>query len=96
MSLVERVVEEEFQRMKAFRLCNSMAHPTDLCPMLQEETIEHANVVGGLFGTPQRGYDPHFNMYNLGMTTYPSLSYILQSQNWPPTPSPNPTPVHLS
>ena len=92
LSLVERVVEEELQRMKAFHLCNSMAHPTDLGPMLQEETIEHANVVGGLFGTPQRGYDPHFNMYNPGRTTYPSLSYISQSQNWPPTPSPNSTP----
>ncbi|KAL2250071.1 UNVERIFIED_CONTAM: hypothetical protein Sindi_2480800 [Sesamum indicum] len=91
LSLVEKIVEEEYQQMEACRIYNSMAHPTDLCPMLQEETIEHANVVGGLFGPPQRGYDPHFNMYNPGRTDYPSLSYVSQSQNWPTPPPPNST-----
>ncbi|KAL2232412.1 UNVERIFIED_CONTAM: hypothetical protein Sindi_1421200 [Sesamum indicum] len=81
LSLVKRYVEEEYQQVKACGICHSMAHPTDLCPMLQGETIEHANVVGGLFGPPQKGYDPHFNMYNPGRTYYPSLSYISQSQN---------------
>ncbi|KAL2237136.1 UNVERIFIED_CONTAM: hypothetical protein Sindi_0905300 [Sesamum indicum] len=60
--------------------------------MLLEETIEHASIVGGLFGPPQRGYDPHFNMYNPGMTDYSSLSYVSQSQNCTPPPPPNPTP----
>ncbi|KAL2230854.1 UNVERIFIED_CONTAM: hypothetical protein Sindi_1679800 [Sesamum indicum] len=91
LSLVERYVEEEYQQVTACGIFNSMTHPTDLCPMIQEETIEHANVVG-LFGPQQRGYDPHLNMYNPGRTDYPSLSYVSQSQNWPPPPPPNSTP----
>ncbi|KAL2251552.1 UNVERIFIED_CONTAM: hypothetical protein Sindi_2277500 [Sesamum indicum] len=92
LSLVEGYVEEKYQLVKSCGICNSMVHPTNLCPMLQEETIEHANVVGGLSGTPQRGYDPHFNMYNPGRTDYPSFSYISQSQNCPPPPPLSPTP----
>ncbi|KAL2227697.1 UNVERIFIED_CONTAM: hypothetical protein Sindi_2128400 [Sesamum indicum] len=92
LSIVEGYVEEKYQRVKACGICNSMVHPTNLCPMLQEETIEHANVVGGLFGPPQRRYDPHFNTYNPERTNYPSFGYISQSQNWPPPPPPNSTP----
>ena len=91
LSLVEGYVEEKYQLVKSCGICNSMVHPTNLCPMLQEEIIEHANVVGGLSGTPQRGYEPHFNMYNPGRTDYLSFSYISQSQNWPPPPPPNST-----
>ncbi|KAL0413720.1 UNVERIFIED_CONTAM: hypothetical protein Sradi_1573700 [Sesamum radiatum] len=48
MSLVERIVDQEFQQVETYRICNSTGHPTDLCPMLQEETIEDANTIGGL------------------------------------------------
>ncbi|KAL0411882.1 UNVERIFIED_CONTAM: hypothetical protein Slati_3777900 [Sesamum latifolium] len=71
--LVERFVEEEFQQVEACGICNSIGHPTDLCPMLQEETIEHANTVGGLFGPP---YDPYSNMYYPGWMDYPNLGYV--------------------
>ncbi|KAL0431302.1 UNVERIFIED_CONTAM: hypothetical protein Sradi_0756200 [Sesamum radiatum] len=76
-SLVERIVEEEFQQVETCRICNSTRHPTDLCPMLQEETVEDANTVGGLFGPP---YDPYSNMYNPGWTNYPSFGYVSQLQ----------------
>ncbi|KAL0453967.1 UNVERIFIED_CONTAM: hypothetical protein Slati_1374800, partial [Sesamum latifolium] len=44
-----------------------------LCPMLQEETIQDANTVGGLFGPPS---DPYSNMYNLGWMDYSNIDYI--------------------
>ncbi|KAL0411918.1 UNVERIFIED_CONTAM: hypothetical protein Slati_3781500 [Sesamum latifolium] len=60
----------------------------DLCPMLQEETIEDANTVGGLFGPP---YDPYSNMYNPGWTNYPNFGYVSQPQTWlPPQSDPEP------
>ncbi|KAL0457739.1 UNVERIFIED_CONTAM: hypothetical protein Slati_0401100 [Sesamum latifolium] len=87
-SLVERIVKEEFQQVETCRICNSIGHPTDLCPMLQEETIEDANTVGGLFGPPS---NPYSNMYNPGWIDYPSFGYISQPQTWlPPQSDPNP------
>ncbi|KAL0448718.1 UNVERIFIED_CONTAM: hypothetical protein Slati_1428200, partial [Sesamum latifolium] len=80
-SLVERIVEEEFQQVETCRMCNSTGHPIDLCPILQEETIEDANTVGGLFGPPSDSYS---NMYNRGWTNYPSFAYISQPQTWLP------------
>ncbi|KAL0406405.1 UNVERIFIED_CONTAM: hypothetical protein Slati_3954400 [Sesamum latifolium] len=58
-----------------------MEQPTDLCPMLQEETIDHDKIIGGLFGPL---YDPHSKMYKPGWTDYPSLGYIFQPQTWLP------------
>ena len=34
-----------------------MGHPTDMCPQLQEEEYEEANVIGGYSGHNQRTYD---------------------------------------
>ncbi|KAK4383123.1 hypothetical protein Sango_2807100 [Sesamum angolense] len=77
MSLLERFVEEEFQHVEACGICNPIGHPTNLCSILQEETSEHANTVGGHFGP---AYDPHSNMYNSGWTDYPSFGYVSQPQ----------------
>ncbi|KAL0296111.1 UNVERIFIED_CONTAM: hypothetical protein Sradi_6663200 [Sesamum radiatum] len=81
LSLVEGLVEEKFQQVEACGICHSVGHSTNLCTMFQEETIEHANAVGGLFGPP---YDPHSNMYNSGWTDYPNLGYVSLPQTWSP------------
>ncbi|KAL0454761.1 UNVERIFIED_CONTAM: hypothetical protein Slati_0815300 [Sesamum latifolium] len=80
-SLVERFVKEEFQQVEVCGICNSIGHPTNLCTMLQEETVEYANTIGGLFGLP---HDPYSNMYNPGWTNYPNFGYVSQPQTWLP------------
>ncbi|KAL0430876.1 UNVERIFIED_CONTAM: hypothetical protein Sradi_0713600 [Sesamum radiatum] len=86
ISLVERIIEEEFQQVETCRICNSIGESTNLFPILQEETIEHANIIGGLFGPP---YDPHSNMYNPGWTNQPWLHFPT-SNLLPPQSDPKP------
>ncbi|XP_023772380.2 uncharacterized protein LOC111921039 [Lactuca sativa] len=38
-------------------ICTQVGHPTDMCPQLQEEEYEEANVIGGYSGHNQRTYD---------------------------------------
>ncbi|XP_040930127.1 uncharacterized protein [Gossypium hirsutum] len=60
------------------RLCGICAkpdHPTDSCPILQEDSIEQANTVGNFPKPPQRRYDPYSNSYNVGWKDHPNLSY---------------------
>ncbi|KAL0291459.1 UNVERIFIED_CONTAM: hypothetical protein Scaly_2636400 [Sesamum calycinum] len=85
-------VEEKFQQMEACGICNSIGHPTNLCPMLQEETIKQPNIIGGLF-VPS--YDPHSNKYNPGWTDYPNLGYVTEPQTWSP-PQSNSKPGRLA
>ncbi|XP_010279321.1 PREDICTED: uncharacterized protein LOC104613275 [Nelumbo nucifera] len=71
-SLVRQMTVGNMQMVKDCRICSTTEHPTDMCPTLQDEPYEQANVVGGF---PQKRYDPYSNTYNAGWRDHPNLSY---------------------
>ena len=47
-----------------------------MCPIMQEDYIEHVHAVdGGFNGQSQRKYDPFSNTYNPGWRDHPNLCY---------------------
>lgn len=57
-----------------------IGHPTDMCPTLQENSFQQANVVGGIPGQQRQRYDPYSNTYNEGWKDHPNLRYGDQQQ----------------
>ncbi|XP_052172159.1 uncharacterized protein LOC127788083 [Diospyros lotus] len=58
------------------------------CPTLQEDCLEHANVVGGFLSPLKKKYDPYSNTYNPRWRDHPNFSYGArpQFQHYQPTP----------
>ncbi|XP_027174818.1 uncharacterized protein LOC113774490 [Coffea eugenioides] len=54
-------------------ICTAPGHPTDMCPTLQENSHEQANVMGGFSGPPQRRNDAP--TYNPGWRNHSNFSY---------------------
>ncbi|XP_062151844.1 uncharacterized protein LOC133860215 [Alnus glutinosa] len=74
LDLPSKHVNEEICKQRRL-VCSIVGHPTDMCPTLQEETIEQVNAAGGFPGQPQRRYDPYSSTYNPGWRDHPNLSY---------------------
>ncbi|KAL2230922.1 UNVERIFIED_CONTAM: Retrovirus-related Pol polyprotein from transposon [Sesamum indicum] len=94
-TVIEKVVADTYQQVKACGICTLMGHATDMCPTLQESTTEHADAVGGFAGQQQRRYDPFSKTYNPGWRDHPNLSYgnqHFQKPQYRPPPQPNPKP----
>ncbi|KAL2232540.1 UNVERIFIED_CONTAM: Retrovirus-related Pol polyprotein from transposon 17.6 [Sesamum indicum] len=94
-SIVEKVVADNHQQVKACGIYILTGHATDIYPTLQESSTEHADAVGGFTGQQQRRYDPFSNTYNPGWRDHPNLSYgnqHFQKPQYRPPPQPNPTP----
>jgi len=69
------------QEVKVCSICSLQGHASDMCPTMQEDYIEQANVFDGGFNRqPQRKYDPFSNTYNLEWRDHPNLCYENQSQ----------------
>jgi len=63
-------------QVKVCSICSLQGHASDMCPTMQEDYIEQANVVDGAFnGQLQRKYDPFFHTYNPGWRDHPNLHY---------------------
>ncbi|XP_073137055.1 uncharacterized protein [Henckelia pumila] len=60
------------KNVKVCGICTAMGHATDMCPTLQEESVEQVNSTGGFSGPPQRNYDLYSNTYN---PDHPNLRY---------------------
>ncbi|XP_073119687.1 uncharacterized protein [Henckelia pumila] len=71
------------QTAKACGICAAIGHATDMCPTLQEDSVEQVNITGGFSGPPQRKYDPYSNTYNPGWKDHPNLRYGNQQANQP-------------
>ncbi|XP_073136625.1 uncharacterized protein [Henckelia pumila] len=65
-SLVRQMTAGNGQAAKACGICASVGHATDMCPTLQEESVEEVNASVGFPGPPQWMYDPYSNTYNPG------------------------------
>ncbi|XP_073121422.1 uncharacterized protein [Henckelia pumila] len=73
--LIQYCYEGNGQTAKACGICAAIGHTTDMCPTLQEESIEQVNATGGFSGHPQRKYDPYSNTYNPGWKDHPNFRY---------------------
>ncbi|XP_073120019.1 uncharacterized protein [Henckelia pumila] len=71
------------QNVKICGIFTAMRHATDMCPILQEESVEQVNATGGLPGPPQQNYDPYSNTYNPGWRDHPNLRYGNPAMNQP-------------
>ncbi|XP_040971389.1 uncharacterized protein [Gossypium hirsutum] len=65
-------------------ICTTSEHPTDLCPILNDNSTAHIDAIGGFPGPPQRHYDPFSNTYNPGWKDHPNLNYGAHAQYNPP------------
>ncbi|XP_040964562.1 uncharacterized protein [Gossypium hirsutum] len=69
----------------------------DLCPILNDNSTEHVDAIGGFSGPPQRRYDPFSNTYNLGWKDHPNLNYGTNPRyNSSYQPRPSQPPLKLS
>jgi hypothetical protein len=80
-SLVHSLACGNVQQVKVCSICSLQGHASVMCPTMQEDYIEQANVVDGAFnGQPQRKYDPFPHTYNPGWRDHPNLRYGNQPQ----------------
>ncbi|KAL2243646.1 UNVERIFIED_CONTAM: Retrovirus-related Pol polyprotein from transposon 17.6 [Sesamum indicum] len=77
-TVVEKVIADTYQQVKACGICTLTGHATDMCPTLQESTTEHADAIEGFAGQQQRRYDPFSKTYNPGWRDHSNLSYESQ------------------
>ena len=78
-SIVRQLAVGNMQQAKTCGICTNTGHPTDMCPMLQEENVEQVNMTGN---APSRPYDLFSNTYNPGWRDHPNLSYGNRQQNF--------------
>ncbi|XP_052490810.1 uncharacterized protein LOC105785001 [Gossypium raimondii] len=74
-NIVQSMLTEKKNQTQLCGICTTSEHPTDLCPILNENSTAHVDAVGGFPGPPQRHYDPFSNTYNPGWKDHPNLNY---------------------
>ncbi|XP_071928048.1 uncharacterized protein [Coffea arabica] len=62
-SMVHQMAMKNVQQVKKYEICKDVSHPTDGCPMLQDDSMEQVNMVGHT-PVPHRQYDSYSNTYN--------------------------------
>ncbi|XP_027152168.1 uncharacterized protein LOC113752245 [Coffea eugenioides] len=77
---VRQLAVGNMHQAKVCGICTNVGHPTDSCPMLQENEAEQVNMAEGV-PTPRRPYDPYSNTYNPGWRDHPNFSYGNKPQN---------------
>ncbi|XP_073121849.1 uncharacterized protein [Henckelia pumila] len=82
-SLVRQMAIGNGQNLKVCGICAAMGHATDMCPTLQEKSVEQVNATRGFPGPPQRKYDPYSNTHNPGWRDHPNLRYGNPPMNQP-------------
>lgn len=65
-TIVRQMVVGTMQTTMSCRICSLVGHPTNICPTLQEESVEYVNAADSFPGQSQRNYDPYSNTYNQG------------------------------
>ncbi|XP_027156915.1 uncharacterized protein LOC113758083 [Coffea eugenioides] len=80
ISFVQQLAAGNMHQAKACGICTNVGHPTDSCPLLQEDGVEQVNMAGGV-PAPRRPYDPYSNTYNSGWRDHPNSNYGNRLQN---------------
>ncbi|XP_027067777.1 uncharacterized protein [Coffea arabica] len=74
-SLVHQMARGQLQSVKTCGICAAPGHMTDMCPTLQEDSPEQANIVEDFSGPHPRRNDPFAATYNPGWRNHPNFSY---------------------
>nr|XP_027085074.1 uncharacterized protein LOC113707112 [Coffea arabica] len=75
-SFVRQLAVGSASQAKVCGVCTAVGHPTEMCPLVQEETAEQVNMAGyAPAPAPRKQYDPYSNTYNPGWRDHPNLSY---------------------
>ncbi|XP_071939222.1 uncharacterized protein [Coffea arabica] len=61
-------------QVKAYEVCTALGHSTEMCLLVQEESVEQVNMAGQA-PTPRNLYDSYSNTYNPGCRDHPNFSY---------------------
>ncbi|XP_017628655.1 uncharacterized protein LOC108471568 [Gossypium arboreum] len=88
--IVNSLVTGKIGSVKVCGICTMSNHPTDSCPMLQDETGAQVNAINNFPGPPQRPYNPYGNTFNPGWRDHPDMSYGNKNENYQPRPPPFP------
>ncbi|XP_071924728.1 uncharacterized protein [Coffea arabica] len=73
-SFVRQLAVGSASQAKVCGVCTAVGHPTEMCPLVQEETAEQVNMAGHVPAL-RKQYDPYSNTYNPGWRDHPNLSY---------------------
>ncbi|XP_027166238.1 uncharacterized protein LOC113766225 [Coffea eugenioides] len=73
-SFVRQLAVGNASQAKVCGVCTGMGHSTDMCPMIQEKSMEQVNIAGHA-PAPRDQYDPYSNTYNPGWRDHPIFSY---------------------
>lgn len=61
------LVYGNMQQVKVCNICSLQGHASNICPTMQEDYIEQAHAIDGVFNEQsQRKYDPFSNTNNPG------------------------------
>ncbi|XP_012483008.1 uncharacterized protein LOC105797607 [Gossypium raimondii] len=74
-NVVKNMLVGQTNPARLYGICAKLDHPTNLYPILLEDTTVQVDAVGNFLGSPQRCYDPYSNTYNTGLREHPNLSY---------------------
>ncbi|XP_052874583.1 uncharacterized protein LOC128280469 [Gossypium arboreum] len=74
-NVVQSLLTEKKSLTPLCGICTTYEHPTDLRPILNNNSTAHVDAIGGFPGPPQRRYDPFSNTYNPGWKDHPNLNY---------------------
>ncbi|XP_071924949.1 uncharacterized protein [Coffea arabica] len=73
-SFVRQLAVGSASQAKVCGMCTAVGHPTEMCPLVQEEPAEQVNMAS-YAPAPRKQYDPYSNTYNPGWRDHPNLSY---------------------
>ncbi|XP_071906820.1 uncharacterized protein [Coffea arabica] len=73
-SFVRQLAVGNASQAKVCGVYTVVGHPTEMCPLVQEETAEQVNMADYAPG-PRKQYDPYSSTYNSGWRDHPNLSY---------------------
>ncbi|XP_017628598.1 uncharacterized protein LOC108471497 [Gossypium arboreum] len=74
-NVVQSLLTEKKSLTPLCGICTTSEHPTNLCPILNDNSTAHVDAVGGFPGPLQRRYDPFSKTYNPRWKDHPNLNY---------------------
>ncbi|KAK9043149.1 hypothetical protein V6N11_071498 [Hibiscus sabdariffa] len=75
VEIVQSLIVDRQGKARLCGICTMFGHPTDCCPMLQEDATPQVNAVENVPGPSQRPFNPYGNTYNPGWKDHPNFSY---------------------